>query len=446
VRLGIGVQVVGQHGIALVVELPAVEVVQVGVVGSALLDDAFELLADDGQRELARGGFAGGAEAELVAVQEGHGGSGGLLVDGAVDGGDDQQRCRRMALADGVEEAVHRRAEGAQPHQVGVDDVDAQLEADDVRGGVPHCPGGEGIQQGSAAEAQVDQLGTGFRCGEGGPRATGAGGVGTVADGAAVVQPDRAVRDHRLDRGIGAQRHQLGDLVVRQPDHHLLRPGGQGEPDRADRARDQLRLPGGHGDPQLVAVRHALLVPELAVDHQVVQAVRPRRSVDVKVLGAQGVQLHGGGRGAEHQPNTSRLRLGHGKLRVRNLHPRLGRQPVRAHALLGRLQLQRTAQQLEGDRRGDPVGHDPTLAQIGRKDVHNRLGRAANAERAMVAFRLWPERAPFAVASTFLSVAVTPPADAERPLADVNPPLNGGKEPLGSCRARNANDQRDGGE
>lgn len=33
-----------------------------------------------------------------------------------------------MALADRVEETVHRRDEGAQSHQIGVDDVDADLD------------------------------------------------------------------------------------------------------------------------------------------------------------------------------------------------------------------------------------------------------------------------------------------------------------------------------
>ena len=50
-----------------------------------------------------------------------------------------------------------------------------------------------------------------------------------------------------LDRGVGAQRDQLGDLVVRQPDLDVLRLRGQAvEADRADRARPGDHGPGGH--------------------------------------------------------------------------------------------------------------------------------------------------------------------------------------------------------
>lgn len=37
-----------------------------------------------------------------------------------------------MPVADRVQEAVNRRADGAHSHYVGIDDVDADLHADDV--------------------------------------------------------------------------------------------------------------------------------------------------------------------------------------------------------------------------------------------------------------------------------------------------------------------------
>jgi len=61
-----------------------------------------------------------------------------------------------VALADGVEETVHRRGEGTQAHQVRVDEVDAELDADQVRGGVADRASGERVEQGAAAETQVD--------------------------------------------------------------------------------------------------------------------------------------------------------------------------------------------------------------------------------------------------------------------------------------------------
>ena len=128
------------------------------------LHDPGQLLADHREGQLAGGpfgGVAGGLEAQVALGQRG-GVEGararGVLVDGAQDGGDHPQLGVRVAVPDGVQEAVHGRAEGAQPHQVQVDQVDADLDADHVRRGVPQRAGGEGVQQGAAAETQVDQL------------------------------------------------------------------------------------------------------------------------------------------------------------------------------------------------------------------------------------------------------------------------------------------------
>src|SRR5690606_35059929 len=243
---------------------------------------------------------------------------GGVLVDRAVDRRDDEQRRGGVAVPDGVQEAVHRGGEGAQPHQVGVDQVDADLEADQVGRCVPDGAGGEGVEQGAAAQAEVDQLRVAAGGGQRGPGGGGGGGVGAVADRAAVVQPHPAAPVRfGLDGGVGAQRDELGGLVVRQPDLDVLGAVGQaGEAQGGDGAGPVLRGAGGHVDGEGVAAGRTGLVGEAAVDEQVVHAVRAGRHSGVGALGGQRVEFDGGGPGAEGQPDPRRLGLGHGQLRV----------------------------------------------------------------------------------------------------------------------------------
>ena len=59
-----------------------------------------------------------------------------------------------MAIADRVEKAVHSWAQGAQPHQVHIDDVDAELEADEIGGLVPDYASDERVEQRAAAKAE----------------------------------------------------------------------------------------------------------------------------------------------------------------------------------------------------------------------------------------------------------------------------------------------------
>ena len=72
--------------------------------------------------------------------------------------------------------------------------------------------------------------------GQGRPRRARALGVRAVADRAAVMEPGPALPvSRRLGRGIGAEGHQLGHLVVREPELDVLGIRGEtGEPDGAD--------------------------------------------------------------------------------------------------------------------------------------------------------------------------------------------------------------------
>ncbi len=294
------------------------------VVGGPLRRDPGELLADRGERELpgrALRGVAGGPEPHRPGpdgLQVERAGTGRVLVDGAQDGGDDQQRRGRVPVADGVEEPVHRGAEGAQPHEVGVDHVDADLDADQVGRGVPHGAGGERVEQRAPAQSEVDQLDTAERGGQRGPGRAGARGVGTVADRAAVVQPHPAapVR-HGLDRRVRAQPDQLGALVVRQPDRDVLGVGGEaGEPQRVHGPRPGLDGSGRHVHGPRVTTRRTGLGDQSAVDEQVVDPGRARRETEEVHRGPEHVQLDRGRAGAEGEPHTRGLGLRGGQLRV----------------------------------------------------------------------------------------------------------------------------------
>ena len=80
-------------------------------------------------------GRAGGDELCLAPCQcleiEAAGSRRGF-VDRAIDRRDDQERRFRMTVADGVEKTVYRRPEGPQAHQVRIDQVDAELDADHI--------------------------------------------------------------------------------------------------------------------------------------------------------------------------------------------------------------------------------------------------------------------------------------------------------------------------
>lgn len=48
--------------------------------------------------------------------------------------------------------------EGAQSHQIRVDQVDADFDADQVGWRIAHRSGGERVEQCAAAEAEIDQI------------------------------------------------------------------------------------------------------------------------------------------------------------------------------------------------------------------------------------------------------------------------------------------------
>ncbi len=367
---GARVEPVGQRqlgGVGLAVQGEAVEVGQRRILARPLLHDPGKLLPYDAQVQLPEGDLrrvSQGRELHLPVTDVRGGRSGGGLLGRAEDGRDHQERRGRVPLADGVEEPVHGRPEGAQPHQVQVHDIDADLDADQVGGGVPQGARGERIEQGAAAQTQVDQLHAPRGGGQGGPRGGGAVRGGPLADRTAMVQPHPPpARLHRRDGGVGAQGDQLGDLGVRQPDlDGLLPPGQPVEPYGADPPWE--RLLGA-----VTQVHHQHIAParrgppgRLPVDVQVVRPVRAGGNTPVGHDRTQDVQLDGGGPGAEHQPYAGGLGLGLGHLFVTaELRPGAGGQPVGEEAAArGALQVECAAHEGAGEgggeRGGEPAG------------------------------------------------------------------------------------------
>ena len=126
---------------------------------------------------------------------------------------------------------------------------------------------------------------------------------------------------------------------------------------RARRSRSPCRWSSG------VAAGRAGLAGQTAVDEQVVHAVRAGRARRRRpAWWAATSSSTAVAAGAERQPYAGGLGLGHGELRVGALGAGPGGQPVRQHAVRGALQVEGAAQQVGGDRRGDP----------------GRLGRAAS--------------------------------------------------------------------
>ncbi len=172
-----------------------------------------------------------------------------------------------------------------------------------------------------------------------------------------MVQPDRpAVRRRDQDRSVGAQRDQARRLVVREPEFDVLLVLREpGEAERLRRARQAFRRPRGHVDGERVPAGGGGPAREAAVHEELVHPVGPRRRPDVDPLGGHHVQLHGGGPGAERQPDPGGLRLGHGELAVRDLPPGRCGQPVRQDPAPGALQVEGAPQDAGGDRGGGPA-------------------------------------------------------------------------------------------
>ena len=193
-------------------------------------------------------------------------------------------------------------------------------------GGVPHGAGRERVEQRAAGEAEVDQLHAASLGSDRRPGGARAVGDRALADRAAVVQPDPAVTRGGEDRRVRAQLHQVGGLAPRQPQlDELVAVRQPDEPHRAARPAPGLG-PAREVQHHLVAAGDAHLRGQLAVDAEVVEAVRPRRHALVVRDDPMRVQLHLGGPAPEHQPYAGRLRLGHEQLVGR----RTGPGPTRA--------------------------------------------------------------------------------------------------------------------
>ena len=86
------------------------------------------------------------------------GGPGVVLGHRAGDRGDHHERDVGVAIADLVEEAVDGRDERALAHRVGVHDVDAELEADEVGRLLPDHAGGERVELALPGEGEALQV------------------------------------------------------------------------------------------------------------------------------------------------------------------------------------------------------------------------------------------------------------------------------------------------
>src|SRR5699024_8999572 len=199
-----------------------------------------------------------------------------------------------------VEETVHRGPQGTQPHQIGVGQVDPDLDTDQICRRLTHGACGEGIQQGAATQSQVDQFHTASIGGDDGPDGGGTRSVGAVADGAAVVQPHTPLgAGDGFDGSIGTQRHELGGLVVGQPDLHVLAPSGQTfETQGTGLAAGGGARSGGCVELLLITPDRTALCGEPAVHTQVVDSVRASRGPHVAGFARDGVQFDHGGASA----------------------------------------------------------------------------------------------------------------------------------------------------
>ena len=103
-----------------------------------------------------------------------------------------------------------------EPHGVAVHHIESEFGGDHVRWSVTHEASHERIHERAAAEPQVAYLNAGVSRRDHGPDASGARGVGTVADRAAVVQPHRPARRCRLQWSIRTQCDQIYLFVVRE--------------------------------------------------------------------------------------------------------------------------------------------------------------------------------------------------------------------------------------
>lgn len=237
-------------GVLLSIECAAVQVVQVRVFRRPLANDAVQFIPDHAKGELSGGtlgGVSGCSEPELPG-REGLeiecAGTRGVLMDRAVDGRYDQQWCLGMSVADGVEETVDGRSERAKTHQVEIDEVDTDLQADQFGGRVADGACRELVEERASAKAEIGQIGAAQTPGDRRPNRRRTGCIGPVTDRAAVMEPSGPPGRRRgFHWSVGAKRNDFRRLVVREPEFDVL--GSLGEAQEPTRARGAGRTPDG---------------------------------------------------------------------------------------------------------------------------------------------------------------------------------------------------------
>jgi len=199
-RRAVGMEPVGKGKpfvVRLAVQIPSIQIMDIGITSSPLCHDRAEDVPDNFKRQLACSGtfrIADRSELELAVNEIGETWAGGVFVDRAKDRGHDQQRRGLVAFADRVEKAVYCRPQPAPPHQVEIHDIESKLEADAIGWLLPDRAGNELIEQCAAAQAQVQEIDPSLRCSDRRPCSARVGRVRTVADRASMMQPDALVR------------------------------------------------------------------------------------------------------------------------------------------------------------------------------------------------------------------------------------------------------------
>ena len=171
-------------------QLEAVDEVQVRVAGIASRGDDFRRqLANSAQRQRADRQFLGPRRRAEASIAPEDGRARVVLDARAEDGRREHDRDCGVPVADGVEEAVQRGTERALAHRVAVDDVDAGLDADQIRGNLADRPGDGLVEHALPGEREVVQVDVCESSRDGRPRLGGSQGLQTMTDRAAVVDP-----------------------------------------------------------------------------------------------------------------------------------------------------------------------------------------------------------------------------------------------------------------
>ncbi len=172
-----------------------------------------------------------------------------------------------------------------------------------------------------------------------------------------MVQPHPAALSRAGVEGrVTAQRDELGDLGVGQPDLDVLDPVGEvGEPDGAHGSGHGARVPGGGVQGQDVTAGQDAPRGQPAVHDEVVDTLGEREIGHPGVAGRRPVRVEfqGGGAGAERQPDAGGPGLGQPQVLVGDLGAGPGREAVGQQAVLAVFQVEGAAHQARRHRCGD---------------------------------------------------------------------------------------------